>query len=74
MIIAQGRRHRHSPADLRHYPHLQKAIAAGIVVVNIDNKLDRLRLEAEGIQIPLLTRQPKAKLPATTWQRSSCRR
>jgi ribose transport system substrate-binding protein len=38
----------------RQIPVCKKALQAGIVVVNIDNKLDRTRLEAEGIQIPFV--------------------
>lgn len=56
MIIAQGADAIViAPADSEALiPICKKAIAAGIVVVNIDNKLDRARLEAEGIQIPFV--------------------
>ncbi|HPD48138.1 MAG TPA: sugar ABC transporter substrate-binding protein [Anaerohalosphaeraceae bacterium] len=56
MIIAQGADAIViAPADSEALiPICKKAIAAGIVVVNIDNKLDRDRLEAEGIQIPFV--------------------
>ncbi len=56
MIIAQGADAIViAPADSEALiPLCKKAIAAGIVVVNIDNKLDRARLEAEGIQIPFV--------------------
>ncbi|MBE0535958.1 MAG: sugar ABC transporter substrate-binding protein [Phycisphaerae bacterium] len=44
-----------APADSEALiPVCKKAMAAGIVVINIDNKLDRARLEREGIQIPFV--------------------
>ncbi len=56
MIIAQGTDAIViAPADSEALiPVCKKALAAGIVVVNIDNKLDRARLEAEGIHIPFV--------------------
>jgi ribose transport system substrate-binding protein len=56
MIIAQGADAIViAPADSEALiPICKKAIAAGIVVVNIDNKLDRARLEADVIQIPFV--------------------
>jgi ribose transport system substrate-binding protein len=56
MIVAQGTDAIViAPADSEALiPVCKKALAAGIVVVNIDNKLDRARLEAEGIQIPFV--------------------
>lgn len=56
MMIAQGvNAIVIAPADSEALiPVCKKALAAGVVVVNIDNKLDRARLESEGIQIPFV--------------------